>query len=119
MEGITEKARELGRLLGQTNEYQTLKRAAAAADDDRDIVEFRGKLEELDQRVATAIRTGEEPDATLVEEHDALVSRFQSSSTYQSLIAAQMNFDKILTRVNQTITEGIEEGAEGRIILST
>ncbi len=119
MEGITEKARELGRLLGQTNEYQTLKRAAAAADDDRDIVELRGKLEELDQRVATAIRTGEEPDATLVEEHDQIVTQLQAGSVFQSLIAAQMNFDKILTRTNQTITEGIEEGAEGRIILST
>jgi len=117
MEGITEKARELGRLLGQTNEYQTLKRAAAAADDDREIVELKGKLQELDERVGTAIRTGEEPDATLVEEHDALVSQLQSSSMYQSLISAQMNFDKILTRVNQTITEGIEEGAEGRIII--
>jgi cell fate (sporulation/competence/biofilm development) regulator YlbF (YheA/YmcA/DUF963 family) len=118
MEAITEKAKDLGRLLGQTTEYQTLKRAAEAADDDREIVEVRGKLEKLDKDVAAAIRTGEEPDATLVEEHDALVSQLQSNSMYQSLISAQTNFDKILARVNQTITEGIEEGAEGRIILS-
>jgi cell fate (sporulation/competence/biofilm development) regulator YlbF (YheA/YmcA/DUF963 family) len=119
MDGITEKAKELGRLLGQTPEYQTLRRAAATADDDREIVELREKLQDLDQRVAAAIRTGEEPDGTLAEEHDQIVAQLQSNSIFQSLISAQMNFDKILARVNQTITEGIEEGAEGRIILPT
>ena len=54
-----------------------------------------------------------------MDEHDQIVAQLQSSSVFQSLIAAQMNFDKILARVNQTITEGIEEGAEGRIILPT
>jgi hypothetical protein len=41
----------------------------------------------------------------------------QASPVYQQLVAAQTNFDKILRRVNEEISRGMEAGAQSRIIL--
>ena len=45
--GIDEKARDLGNALARTDEYQALKRAMDAADEDRELVELRNRLEAL------------------------------------------------------------------------
>ena len=36
---------------------------------------------------------------------------------YQSLVASQSNFEKLLARVNEEIGKGMEMGAQSRIIL--
>jgi hypothetical protein len=46
------------------------------------------------------------------------VGRLQASSTYQRLVAAQTNFDKLMAKVNQAIALGMEEGGKSRIILA-
>ena len=38
---------------------------------------------------------------------------------YQRLVAAQSNFEKVMYKVNQTVAEGIEQGGESRIIISS
>ena len=47
---------------------------------------------------------------------DTLLSQIQSKPTYQRLLVAQENFDKIMSRVNDWILEGIEKGATSSII---
>jgi hypothetical protein len=49
--------------------------------------------------------------------YEEAVGRLQASATYQRLVSAQANFDKVLFKVNQTIQEGIAEGGESRIIM--
>lgn len=119
MEGISEKARELGRLLGQTNEYQALSRARTRAVEDAQLSQALRRLGELERQIATALRSGQEPGEAEQEEYESLFGQLQGSATYQGLVAAQSNFDKILARVNDHITEGIETGAKSRIILPT
>lgn len=119
MAEIMEMAKDLGNALARTDEYQALRRAIQAADDDRELVERRNELEKLEQRIEASLRAGNQPDDEIAEEYESTVGRLQSNSTYQRLVAAQTNFDKVLRRVNETIAQGMEEGATGRIILSS
>ena len=117
MSRIMEMAKDMGRALARTDEYQILKVAVASTDDDREMGELRTELESLERRIETALQAGSEPDDELKSSYEDAVSRLQASSTYQRLVSAQANFDKILLKVNQMIQEGIAEGAESRIIM--
>ena len=118
MAGIMEQARSLGNALARTDEYQALRRAIQAADDDREIAELRSELQKLEASITTAIRSGKEPETEVAEAYESALSKLQANSTYQRLVAAQSNFDKVLQKVNGTIAQGMEEGAESRIILA-
>ncbi len=110
-------AKELGQALGRTDEYQALRRAAQAVDEDRELTELRNALQSLEAELMTSLRVGKEPTDEEKDRYEALARDLQSKSLYQRLVAAQANFDKILQRANETISQGIEEGAQGRIIL--
>jgi hypothetical protein len=49
-------------------------------------------------------------------ELDTLLNQIQGRPTYQRLLVAQENFDKIMGRVNDWILEGIDKGAASPII---
>lgn len=117
-ERIKEKADELGRILGQTDEYKALKRARERINDDREIVELLNKLGQLEGDVARSLQQGQTPDEAMQQDYEKTVSELQANPLYQGLVAAQSNFDKILGRVNETISKGMESGAQSRIILS-
>jgi len=117
--GMKEMARDLGQVMGRTDEYQALKRAMEAASQDRELVELRNTLERLEGSIEVALRAGKEPEAEDASAYEEAVSRLQASPVYQRLVAAQTNFDKVVGRVNQTIAEGIRDGGESRIILTT
>ena len=51
MVGINEKALELGNALARTDEYQALKRAMDAADEDRELVELRNRIHALEEKI--------------------------------------------------------------------
>ena len=81
------------------------------------MTELRTELEGLEGQIEAALRGRSEPAEELKSGYEEAVGRLQASATYQRLVSAQANFDKILLKVNQTIQEGIAEGAESRIIL--
>lgn len=116
-ETLVEKARDLGRQLGQGNEYRSLAKARERLSEDRACVTSFNRLAELEQNVAASLQRGEEPSEELREEYDRVFSELQSSPIYQSLVAAQSNFDKVLAKVNEEILAGIEAGSKSRIIL--
>lgn len=117
-ETMMEKARDLGRMIGQTDEYKALGRARQNLDSDREAVETLNRLAELEAEIASALRSGQEPSQEAQQAYEASFSRLQGSAVYQALVAAQSNFDKLLGRVNDEIGKGIELGAQSRIILS-
>lgn len=119
MSEIEEMAGSLGRALGCTPEYRTLARALESADDDRDIVALRNEVRELERQLQEAIAGGKEPDQATMEQFEGAVGRLQASSVYQSVVAAQSNFDRIMQRVDAEIQKGMREGAASRIILTT
>lgn len=109
-------AKELGQALGRTDEYKALKRAATAIDDDREMVELKNQLEKLEAEMVSDLQAGKEPPDETRERYEELARDLQSRSGYQRLVAAQSNFDKLLQKVNETISSGIREGGESRII---
>ena len=118
MSTIYDMAKQLGGAIARTDEYQTLKRTMDAVGDDREMVEMRNRLEELEGRVESSLRAGGAPDDEIKEDYQEATEALQSMTGYQRLIAAQSNYEKVMHKVNQTVAEGIEEASQSRIILS-
>ncbi|HCK35095.1 MAG TPA: hypothetical protein DHW20_08000 [Gemmatimonadetes bacterium] len=116
---IDERARELGNALARTDEYRALRQAIDAADKDRELVELRNRIHELETEIETSIRAGGEPDEDITKVYTELTEELQTKSGFQQLISAQANFEKVMFKVNETVTKGIEEGGDSRIILSS
>jgi cell fate (sporulation/competence/biofilm development) regulator YlbF (YheA/YmcA/DUF963 family) len=119
MASVYDMARELGAALARTEEYQAFKRAMDSASDDRELVEIRNRLEKLEARIEAALRSGKEPDEGIKSDYEAATAELQTIAGYQRLVTTQTNFDKVMYKVNQTVAQGIEEGARSRIILSS
>ncbi len=119
MAEIQELAESLGRALGQTPEYRTLKRAAEAADEDRELVALKNEAAQLGAALESAIHRNEEPAEDDMAKYESVAQRLQALSAYQSLVAAQANFDRVMTRVDQSIQEGMRKGAASTIILAS
>ena len=117
MTGIDEKARELGNALARTDEYQALKRAMDAADEDRELVDLRNRIQGIEQRLEASMRAGQEPEDDVKTAYTEAAEELQGKAGFQRLIAAQTNFEKVMMKVNETVARGIEEGAQSRIIV--
>jgi len=114
---VEEKARELGRLIGQSKEYQDLKRANDALGQDAEAVKLLKQMEQLRTDAQRMIERGERPSQEMERQLDDLLSKVQVQPPYQRLIAAQENFDKLMSRVNEWILDGIDKGAASPIIM--
>lgn len=113
---MEERARELGRLIGQTPEYQAVKRANDALGSDKEALEMLRTVEELRQQAQQALARGEEPAEELETKLEDLLSRMQVNPAYQQLVVAQENFEKLMYRVNGWIADGMRKGAASPII---
>ena len=114
---VEEKARELGRMIGQSREYQELKRANDALGQDPEAVKLLKQMEQLRTDAQKMIERGERPTQDMERQLDDLLSKVQVQPPYQRLIAAQENFDKLMSRVNEWILDGIEKGSASPIIM--
>lgn len=117
MDSIQEKAREIGRLISQSDEYKALRRANDRMQEDRDAVTLVNRLAALERDLTTAMRAGTEPTQEQQDEYEGLLEDLQQRSSYQAIAAAQSNFDRLMMRVNEEIARGIEAGEQSRIIL--
>lgn len=116
-DGMKERAQDLGRLLGQSDEYKALGRARQRLTEDQEAVSAMTRLDTLEREISTALHGGQEPDENAKQEYERVFGTLQASTSYQGLVAAQSNFDKLLQRVNEEISRGMESGAQSRIIL--
>jgi cell fate (sporulation/competence/biofilm development) regulator YlbF (YheA/YmcA/DUF963 family) len=113
---IEDKAKELGRLIGQSTEYKEVKRASDALNEDKETVGLLQKMEQLRVDAQRLLQRGERPTEEMERQLDSLLADIQGRMTYQRLLVAQENFDKTMARVNDWILEGIEKGAASPII---
>ncbi|HEX6926082.1 MAG TPA: YlbF family regulator [Longimicrobiaceae bacterium] len=117
MDQIRERAREVGRLIAQTDEYKALKRANERLSDDREAVSTINRLSELEVELTNLLRSGRQPDEEQQKEYEDLVETLQQMTVYQGVVAAQSNFDRLMERINEEIAQGIQAGDQSRIIL--
>jgi cell fate (sporulation/competence/biofilm development) regulator YlbF (YheA/YmcA/DUF963 family) len=116
MEAFEMRAEELGRLVGQSDEYQAWRRAEQRLTADDELRTALDRLAQLQMGAAEKAQRGEEPTPEQQAELDSLWGKVQVNPLYQGYIAARTNFDKLMYRVNETILEGMKKGAESRII---
>jgi cell fate (sporulation/competence/biofilm development) regulator YlbF (YheA/YmcA/DUF963 family) len=113
---LEEKAKDLGRLIGQSPEYQALKRSSEGLNDDKEAVALLQQMEKLRGEAQQLIQGGENPTEQMEQQLDSMLEKIQSQSVYQRAVAAQENFDKLMVRVNQWIMDGMKKGAASPII---
>ncbi len=113
---LEEKARELGRSIGQSSEYQALRRANDALGADREAVDMLRRMEQLRLDAHKMLERGERPTEEMERQLDVLLGQIQVNPVYQRVVVAQENFDKVMSRVNEWILQGIEKGAASPII---
>ena len=113
---IDQKAQELGRLLGQSEEYKTLVRASDRMREDATCKQLLAKVERIAQDIERAAQESREPAREQVEQYDRALQSVQSNAVYQQVVAAQANFEKLMAKVNARIYEGMKQGAASPII---
>ena len=113
-----DKARELGRLIGQGGEFQALQRAEDALRQDATALDLLRMVQELREKAGTLIESGQQPPEEMEKELEALLNQVQSNPSYQRLMIAQQKLDELMQKVNQLISEGIQLGAKSSIILT-
>jgi cell fate (sporulation/competence/biofilm development) regulator YlbF (YheA/YmcA/DUF963 family) len=113
---IDEKAQELGRLVGQSDEYRVLLRATDRMKDDVELQKHLAAVEQLAQQLERAAQTGQEPAKEEIEQYDRALQTVQGNPVYQQVVAAQANFEKFMAKVNARIYEGLKKGAASPII---
>lgn len=115
---LEDKARDLGRTIGQSAEYKAVKRSSEALNADAQATDVLRKMETIRTQAQAMIDRGEEPTPDMEQALDALLGQVQGNDAYQRAISAQDNFDKLMLRVNQWIADGIRSGATSSIILA-
>jgi cell fate (sporulation/competence/biofilm development) regulator YlbF (YheA/YmcA/DUF963 family) len=113
---IDDKAQDLGRLIGQTEEYKALKRASERLREDAQCQTMLATVEKLAGEIEAVARQGKEPTTEQTDAYDAAVQSIQGNPVYQQMAAAQANFEKLMAKVNARIYEGIQKGAASPII---
>ncbi|MEP6781778.1 MAG: YlbF family regulator [Gemmatimonadaceae bacterium] len=114
---LEDKAKDLGRTIGQSAEYKAVKRSSEALNENRESSTLIRQMEGIRQEAQAMMDRGEQPSAEMEQQLDALLEQVQTHSVYQQAVVAQDNFDKLMMRVNQWIADGIKAGAASSIIL--
>jgi len=113
---IWDKAQDLGRLIGQSSEYQALRRAESTLREDKDTVAKLDQIQTLARQVDQMVSSGQMPDQATAESYETAVRDLEMSPVGQAYVVARANFEKLMTKVNQQISEGMEKGASSSII---
>lgn len=116
---ILKRAEELGRLVGQSEEYQALKRANERLMADEELKKKLERMRTLQLEAEAKLDKGEVPAEATRTELDSLMGVVQAHPAYQAFIASQSNFDKLMAKLNEQLFEGIRLGGESRIITLT
>lgn len=113
---IEEKALDLGRVIGQSPEYKALRRAELELRADQESVARLDRIQKLAREVDQSIARGELPDEEITSQYETAVRDLEVSPNGQAYAVARANFDKLMARVNQAISQGMEKGATSSII---
>ncbi len=113
---IWDKAQELGRLIGQSAEYQALRRAEGSLREDKDTVAKLDRIQTLARQVDQIVAQGQMPDQATAESYETAVRDLEMSPVGQAYVVARSNFEKLMAKVNQQISDGMEKGVTSSII---
>ena len=114
---LEDKAKDLGRTIGQSAEYKAVKQSSEALNENRESATLLRQMEDIRQEAQAMLDRGQQPTQEMEVQLDALLEQVQTHEVYQRAVVAQENFDKLMLRVNTWIADGIKAGATSSIIL--
>lgn len=113
---LEDRSKELGRIIGQSPEYQAVKRGNDTLHGDAQAVMLIRQMEQIRRDAQTMIERGQEPTVEMEQQLDEIMMQLQGNAAYQRAAVAQENFDKLMMRVNEWIMDGMRKGATSSII---
>lgn len=79
----------------------------------------RGRLEKIDQlarKIDEQVTQKKMPDDGMMLEYETAVRDLETSPEGQAYVVARANYEKVMSKVNQQMSLGIERGATSSII---
>src|SRR2546430_15477612 len=93
---IDQKASELGRLLGQSEEYKVLLRASERMKEDATCRQLLAEVERIAQDIERAAQEGREPAKDHVERYDRARQRVHAHPLHQQVVVVQAKFAMLM-----------------------
>ncbi len=116
MQKIEEKAKSLGRALGQSDTVKALARAEESLREEEEVKEEFEKVQKLQSELMQKSQSGEEISEEKQQELKDAMSELEKRSEFQQFVASQSNFEKLMKQVNEFIQQGISEGQDSKIV---
>ncbi|MEO7997782.1 MAG: YlbF family regulator, partial [Gemmatimonadaceae bacterium] len=83
---LEDKAKDLGRTIGQSAEYKAVKRSSEALNEDRESSTLLRQMEGIRQEAQAMIDRGEQPTQEMEVQLDGLLEQVQTQSSYQHAV---------------------------------
>ncbi len=109
---VMEKARDLGKEIRSTGQYQELERVSENMQEDTEASQMIKEIQELQQQIQFAQQSGVEPNEEQIQQFNDLKNKMDTNLTIQAYAKAQNDFSQFMQEVNSAISEGINPEAD-------
>ena len=112
---VMEKARDLGKEIRSTEQYQELERVSENMQEDTEASQMIKEIQELQQQIQFAQQSGVQPNEEQIQQFNDLKSKMDTNLTIQAYAKAQNDFSQFMQEVNSAISEGINPEADKEV----
>ncbi len=109
---VMEKAKDLGKEIRSTEQYQELERVSENMQEDTEASQMIQEIQELQQQIQFAQQSGVQPNEEQIQQFNNLKSKMDTNLTIQAYAKAQNDFSQFMQEVNSAISEGINPEAD-------
>lgn len=113
---IEERAKKLGRAIGQTDLVDELNQALENLRDSDEAYETFQKVQNLQQELNEKVEQGQDIAEEKKEELGEAMNKLENYSAYRRFAKAQATFSRFMEQVDQYIQHGIDDGQDSNII---
>jgi len=100
---VIEKAKELGKELIGTEEYEELKKKESALYDDEDATSLLEEYENINKKLQMAQANGQEVSESQQKKLQSLQMKMEQNPSIKSYIESQQKFNEVMNSVNKII----------------
>ncbi len=108
---VKNKAKELGKEIRKTEEYQELERVSENMQEDTEANQMIKEIQELQQQIQFAQQSGVQPSEEQIQRFNEIKSKMDTNLTVQAYAKAQNDFSQFMQEVNSFISQGINPDA--------
>jgi len=110
---LMEKAKDLGKAIRNSSEFQELKKKEDILSQDPAAQEIIKNVQEVQQQLESAQRMGMPPEQEQMDKFENMRKEMHENNTLKELVTAQQDLNELMKEVNQAITDGIQEEEAG------